>query len=124
MKRKNSIVLLISFLTVFVVSSYNGCGNNGTLSGALDSTFGSYGLAATPVSPTQINLAWRANTESDLAGYRVTRDGVVIAMLTHDKTTFSSTGLSPATTYTFKIAAFDVAGNVSESAIVTATTFP
>ncbi len=125
LRRKNLFLPLIALATTFVVSTYNGCGNNGKLAGALDSTFGSHGIAATPFSSTQINLSWPASTESDLAGYKIARNGVIIAAIPGATTTYASTGLSPATTYTFQVTSYDIAGNVAvQSAVVTATTFP
>jgi alpha-mannosidase len=71
-------------------------------------------LTATAVSASQINLAWTAATDnSGVTGYRVTRDGTVIA--TTSATSFSNTGLSPQTTYTYTVAAVDAATNVSAS---------
>lgn len=80
-------------------------------------------LTATPVSTTQINLAWSASTDNvGVTGYRVFRDGVQIATATG--TSYSNTGLTAATTYTYAIAAVDAAGNVSsQSATASATTF-
>lgn len=87
--------------------------------------FGSLALSATAVSSTQIRVTWRANTESDLAGYRVYRNGVVIATLRKSYTTYTDTGLLPAVTYNYNITAFDIAGNESGfSATLTATTYP
>ena len=80
------------------------------------------GLTATPVSPTQVNLAWNAATDNvGVTGYDVYRGGVQIAAVT--TASYANSGLSPATAYSFTIAARDAAGNVSAfSASAGATT--
>lgn len=83
------------------------------------------GLSATPVSGTQINLAWSASTDtggSGLAGYRIYRGGSQIA--TSATPSYSNSSLTNATTYTYSVAAYDAAGNASaQSSPVSATTF-
>ena len=66
-------------------------------------------------------LTWKANSETDLAGYKVYRSTVsgkyeqsnVIALLQKNVTTYQATGLQSRTTYFFVVTAFDVAGNES-----------
>lgn len=81
------------------------------------------GLTAIPVSSTQINLAWTASTDNvGVAGYKIFRGGSQIAT-TKAVTTYQSTGLAASSTYTYAIAAFDAAGNVSmESSSTSAKT--
>src|SRR5256886_1195121 len=70
------------------------------------------GLRATAVSSSQINLSWAASSDNvGVSGYRVFRDGAQIA--TTSATSFTNQGLSPSTTYTYAVAAFDAAGNLS-----------
>ncbi len=82
------------------------------------------GLSATPVSGTQINLAWSASTDtggSGLVGYRIYRGGSQIA--TSTTPSYSNSSLTNATTYTYTVAAYDAAGNASlPSSPVSATT--
>jgi chitodextrinase len=82
------------------------------------------GLSATPVSQTQINLSWSASTDtggSGLAGYKIYRGGSQIG--TSTTTSYSNSGLAAGTTYTYKVAAYDLAGNVSaQSSAASATT--
>jgi len=82
------------------------------------------GLVANSVSASQINLGWATSTDDvAVAGYHVYRNGTLIENAT--STWYSNTGLSAATTYTYAIAAFDVAGNTSaQSASASATTLP
>jgi chitodextrinase len=81
------------------------------------------GLSATAVSTSQINLSWSASTDNvGVTGYDVYRGGVLIATL-GTVTTFQNTGLSPSTTYSYSVRAFDAAGNLSvPSALASATT--
>src|SRR5256712_2107637 len=80
------------------------------------------GLTAAAVSSSQINLSWTASTDNvGVSGYRVYRGGTQIA--TTSTTSFTNTGLSPSTTYTYTVAAFDAAGNLSaQSSPASATT--
>src|SRR6266540_44148 len=80
------------------------------------------GLTASAVSSSQINLSWTASSDNvGVSGYRVFRNGVQIA--TASATSFTNTGLSPSTTYTYAVAAFDAAGNLSaQSSPASATT--
>jgi glucose/arabinose dehydrogenase/chitodextrinase len=79
-------------------------------------------LSATSISSTQINLTWTASTDNvAVTGYKVFRDGVQVATVTTPS--FSNTGLTPSTPYTYAVSAFDAAGNVSAlSASASATT--
>ncbi len=76
------------------------------------------------MSSSQINLAWTASTDNvGVAGYRVFRNGSQIG--TTATTSYADTGLAPSTKYSYTLAAYDSAGNVSaQSATATATTLP
>jgi chitodextrinase len=80
------------------------------------------GLTATGVSSSQINLAWKASTDNvGVSGYKVYRGTTLIATTTTPS--FANTGLAAATTYTYRVSAFDATGNVSaQSASASATT--
>jgi len=80
------------------------------------------GLTASAVSSSQINLSWAASSDNvGVSGYRVYRGGTQIA--TTSVTSFTDTGLSASTTYTYAVAAFDAAGNLSaQSSPASATT--
>ncbi|NKE71368.1 fibronectin type III domain-containing protein [Candidatus Manganitrophus noduliformans] len=80
------------------------------------------GLTGAAVSSSQINLAWNSSTDNvGVSGYRVYRNGVQIA--TVSLPSYSNTGLAAGTTYSYTVAAFDAAGNVSaQSAAVSAAT--
>ncbi len=70
-------------------------------------------------SSSSVTLTWNANTESDLAGYKVYRAtasgayGAPIATVLRTVTTYQATGLQFGTTYFFVVTAFDIAGNES-----------
>ncbi len=69
-------------------------------------------------------IQWSASTDNvDVAGYTVYRDGAAIATVDPRTTSYSDWGLTPSTSYTYTVAAFDTAGNTSaQSSPVTATT--
>jgi peptidoglycan hydrolase-like protein with peptidoglycan-binding domain len=122
--------LLSSTLYHFAVVSADASGNTSTSSdytfttSALDTSPPSSptGLAATAVSSSQINLAWTASTDSiGVVGYKIYRNAAQIA--TSTGTTYSDIGLSASTTYSYMVAAYDAAGNVStQSSSASATT--
>jgi hypothetical protein len=79
-------------------------------------------LVASVVSATQINLTWSASTDTvGVTGYRVYRNGVQVG--TTATASYSDTGLTAGTAYTYTVAAYDAAGNLSnQSTAVSATT--
>jgi fibronectin type 3 domain-containing protein len=87
------------------------------------------GVTATPVSTSQINVAWTASTDNvGVTEYRIERcqgsNCTSWAQVgTSTTTSFSSTGLAANTVYRFRVRAADAAGNLSAySAIVSART--
>jgi chitodextrinase len=114
----------------YTVSAYDPAGNVSAQSAAvsattLDTTPPSVpaGLTATPASTSQINLSWNASTDPDspVAGYRIYRNNTQVGSGTG--TSYSDTGLTANTTYSYTVSAYDPAGNVSaQSAAVSATT--
>ncbi len=79
-------------------------------------------LTAIAVSSSKINLSWVASTDNvGVAGYRIYRGGIQIG--TSAGNSYFNTDLSPSTTYTYTVAAYDTAGNVSgQSSPASATT--
>lgn len=87
--------------------------------------FESLASSSRALSSTQIRVWWSPNRENDLAGYRVYRNGVPVWTLQRNTTSYTDSGLLPATTYNYNITAFDIAGNESGfSATWSATTYP
>jgi chitodextrinase len=84
------------------------------------------GLTATAASTSQINLSWTASTDNvGVTGYRIYRNGGLapIATTAGNVTTYQNTGLSASTTYSYRVQAFDAAGNASaQSSQASATT--
>ncbi|QQS15939.1 MAG: fibronectin type III domain-containing protein [Candidatus Moraniibacteriota bacterium] len=70
------------------------------------------GLSGTAVSMTAIDLTWTASTDNvGVAGYRVFRNGTQVG--TTSATTYSDTGLTKSTAYSYTVLAYDAAGNPS-----------
>ncbi len=80
------------------------------------------GLTASVISSSQINLSWNASSDNvGVTGYQVYRNGAFLT--TVNGRSYVNTGLSANTTYSYSVAAFDAAGNVSNlSSAVSATT--
>jgi chitodextrinase len=69
-------------------------------------------LSAAVISSSQVNLTWTASTDDvGVSGYRIYRDGSLVGTATG--TSYTDTGLSAATTYSYRVAAYDAAGNAS-----------
>jgi hypothetical protein len=64
------------------------------------------------VTASSVAMSWAASTDNvGVAGYRIYRDGAAVA--TSPTPSYTDDGLSPSTTYKYKVAAFDAAGNQS-----------
>ncbi len=69
-------------------------------------------LGSSNVTSTTAVLTWTASTDNvAVTGYNVYQDGMLLGTTT--STSYSVTGLTPATTYSFYATAKDAAGNVS-----------
>jgi chitodextrinase len=79
-------------------------------------------LAVTGVTNSSASLSWSPSTDNvGVSGYRVYRNGTQVG--TTAGTSFTDSGLSASTRYTYTVAAYDAAGNVSaQSGGVSATT--
>jgi chitodextrinase len=115
----------------FRVRAYDNAGNHSGYSNTVSATTqappdttppGSpSSLSATTSSTTQINLSWTGSTDSGgsgLAGYKIERcTGTGCSSFTQIATTtqtaYSHTGLTASTSYTFRVRAYDNAGNHS-----------
>src|SRR2546422_824320 len=90
------------------------------------------GLAASASSSSQISLSWTAPTDnggSAITGYKIEKstDGgttwsTLVANTGNTATTYSDTGLTHTTTYTYKVSAINSIGTSSASSVASATT--
>ncbi|HEV2888720.1 MAG TPA: Ig-like domain-containing protein, partial [Jatrophihabitans sp.] len=77
--------------------------------------------SASAVTASQATLSWTAATDDRaVAGYQIVRDGSVVGSST--TLSFTDTGLSAATTYSYRVRAVDAAGNVGPDSGPTAVT--
>jgi hypothetical protein len=71
------------------------------------------GLTGFTLSGARVDLSWAAATDNvAVAGYYVYRNGSLAAAV--PDTFFHDTTVSPLTTYTYTVAAYDAAGNISD----------
>ena len=79
-------------------------------------------VAAAAVSGTQVNLSWSASTDNvSVAGYTIYRDSVSLGTVPGGTLTYSDSSVSPGTTYSYTLDAFDAAGNHSTQSTPAAT---
>lgn len=99
------------------VSAVNGDGLEGAMSSPIvATTFDNTpptvptGLTASAAGPSTVDLSWSpaSDPESGVASYNIYRDGALIG--SSGTTTFSDTGLSGNTTYTYEVSAVNGAG--------------
>lgn len=84
-------------------------------------------LSAGTTSSSSVSLSWTASSDNvGVAKYLVYRNGgsTAIATVNAPTTTFTNTGLTAMTTYTYTVTAVDAAGNSSAVATVTVWTLP
>ncbi len=109
----------------YTVAAYDAAGNTSAQSSSASATTQApssdttapsapASLTATAASATQINLTWSASTDNvAVTGYRVFRGAAQVG--TPTGTTYSDTGLTAATAYSYTVKATDAAGNLSVS---------
>ena len=75
-------------------------------------------ISSAAVSPSRVDLTWTASVSSSgtLAGYRIYRDSNLLATVSANTLNYADTTVTPSSTYTYVVSAFDTAGKVSPSA--------
>jgi chitodextrinase len=116
----------------YTVSAYDAAGNNSAQSSSASATTQAgadttppsvpTNLAATEVSSSAINLTWTASTDNvGVTGYKIFRGGTQVG--TSATNSYSDSGLTASTQYTYTVSAYDAAGNNSaQSTSASATT--
>jgi chitodextrinase len=82
------------------------------------------GLQATSATDSSISLSWTASSDSSgpgIGGYYIFRNGNLVKTSTDTGTTYTDTGLSPSTSYAYKVEAYDT-NNLASSASTTLNT--
>jgi uncharacterized protein (TIGR02145 family) len=118
---------ILSFIALIIIcscsTSSDGNGNSTTTVVPLAPT----GLTGTVASATQINLSWTDNSTNE-TGFKIERrtgsaNYAVVGTVNQDVLAFSDTGLTPSTTYIYRVYAFNSVGNsLTYSNEVTITT--
>jgi len=119
-------VVLCAWLFVGCGGGGSGGGGSPPMTDAVPPTV-PQGVTASALSATQLMVSWQTSSDAGtgVAGYRVFRNGGVSAVATVPGTSFTDSGLTPATQYSYTVLAFDAAtpANVSaQSASAVATT--
>jgi calcineurin-like phosphoesterase family protein len=71
-------------------------------------------VVATPLGPSAVGLTWNTSIDTGgVAGYDITRDGVVIGSTGAAQTSYSDATAAAATPYPYAVRARDAAGNTS-----------
>lgn len=92
-----------------------------TVDNSAPTTPGSFQMTANTLS--SISLGWTASTDNNsVTGYRITRNGTVITTTAASALSYTDSGLTASTSYTYTIVALDAAGNSSTAASLTVAT--
>lgn len=113
-KEVQRVVALLSVILLFSCTTSNDSnGNSTTTAVPLPPT----NLTGTVFSTTQINLSWTDNSTNE-TGFKIERrtgSGIyaVVGTVNADVLSFNDIGLTPNTTYTYRVYSYNVAGNSS-----------
>lgn len=82
-------------------------------------------LTASASSSTQVKLEWSASSDDGgVTGYRIYRNGSTSPVATTTATSYTDSGLSPNTAYSYTVSAYDAAGNFSATTAAVQVTTP
>jgi len=105
----------------YKIKAYDYAGNYSNASSAVQATPLAQADTTAPALPTGVSaiatststavISWTASVSADIAGYSIFRNDAEIAAVT--KTTYNDKGLTPNTSYSYKILAYDWSGNKS-----------
>jgi len=87
-----------------------------------DATMPMPSLTATATSPTAITLNWTVSTSTGAVSYHVYKNSTSTPIATTSLLTYSDAGLTPLTSYTYYLTAFDNLGNYSNTNSISTTT--
>jgi len=106
------------YLASIKAPNFGGSGTGGDYTAPSTPT----GLSVTGTSSSSVSLSWSPATDNvAVTGYSIYRGSTLVGSSTG--TTYTDSGLTPGTAYSYSVAAFDAAGNTSaHSAAVSATT--
>ena len=129
----NNTGLAASSTHSYAVLAYDAAGNESAQSGSASATTLPTGgdteaptipqnLDTTAISATAIDLSWDVSSDNTaVTGYKIFRDGTEIADAATNS--YRNNGLTASTTYAYRVAAYDAAGNLSgQSSSSSATT--
>ncbi|MFJ5829718.1 NPCBM/NEW2 domain-containing protein [Streptomyces sp. NPDC093089] len=113
----------VSYVTVPLAGGASATATAGTAGGDVTAPTAPADLTASNVTSSSVELNWKASTDNvGVTGYNIYRGTTLVG--TSTGTTFTATGLSPSTPYTFTVRAVDAAENysaASDTAAVTTT---
>jgi len=112
---------LLAVVLIAVLAAAVACDNGGGDAGAREAPSVPAGLVFSHVTAYSLVLTWNASSDNvGVEGYRVYRNNGLAA--TVNATRFQDSGLEPATSYAYSVAAFDAVGNSSAQSAAAAVT--
>lgn len=78
-------------------------------------------LAKTASAATTVSLSWTDNSSNE-TGFKIKRNGAVVATVSANTAAYTDTGLTPSTAYTYTVCATNAGGDSADSNSVAVTT--